>query len=62
MAAVQASLRIMVADLKALVRQTRPLSVAQIISRTSQELRAWMRDAPQFDDLTFIVAKIKEQD
>jgi hypothetical protein len=46
MAAVQASLRIMVADLKALVRQTRHLSVAQIISRTSQELRAWMRDAP----------------
>ncbi len=46
--------------LKALVRQIRHLSVAQIISRTSQELRAWMRDAPQFDDLTFIVAKIKE--
>jgi serine phosphatase RsbU (regulator of sigma subunit) len=46
--------------LKALVRQIAHLSVAQIISRTSQELRTWMRDAPQFDDLTFIVVKIKE--
>jgi serine/threonine protein phosphatase PrpC len=48
--------------LKALVRQIADLPVSQIISRISQELRAWMRDAPQFDDLTFIVAKIKEQD
>jgi predicted permease len=46
--------------LKALVRQIAHLPVAQIISRISQELRAWMRDAPQFDDLTFIVTKIKE--
>ena len=46
--------------LKALVRQIAHLPVAQIISRTAEELRAWMRDAPQFDDLTFIVAKIKE--
>ena len=46
--------------LKALVRQIAHLPVAQIISRTSQELRVRMRDAPQFDDLTFIVAKIKE--
>ena len=46
--------------LKALVRQIADLPVPQIISRISQELRAWMRDAPQFDDLTFIVARIKE--
>ena len=46
--------------LKALVRQIADLPVPQIISRISQELRAWMRDAPQFDDLTFIVAKIKQ--
>lgn len=45
--------------LKALVGQIADLSVAQIISRVSQELRTWMRGAPQFDDLTFIVAKIK---
>jgi phosphoserine phosphatase RsbU/P len=46
--------------LKGLVRQIADLPVPQIISRISQELRSWMRDAPQFDDLTFIVAKIKE--
>lgn len=46
--------------LKALVCQIADLSVAQIISSISQELRAWMGDAPQFDDLTFIVAKLKK--
>lgn len=46
--------------LEALAGQVAHLPVAQIISRISQELRAWMRDAPQFDDLTFIVTKIKE--
>lgn len=48
--------------LKTLVRQIAHLPVAQIVSRISQELRAWMRDAPQFDDLTFIAAKMKEPD
>lgn len=48
--------------LKTLVRQIAHLPVAQIVSRISQELRAWMRDALQFDDLTFIAAKMKEPD
>ena len=44
--------------LKNLLGQTAHLSTKQIISHISGELRIWMGDAPQFDDLTFIVAKI----
>jgi sigma-B regulation protein RsbU (phosphoserine phosphatase) len=45
--------------LKSLLRQTAHLPTKQIISRISDELRSWMGDAPQFDDLTFIAAKIR---
>lgn len=44
--------------LKNLLGQTAHLPTKQIIPRISDELRSWMADAPQFDDLTFIVAKI----
>jgi predicted permease len=44
--------------LKALLRQVSDLPINEIISRISQELRSWIAEAPQHDDMTFIVAKM----
>jgi predicted permease len=44
--------------LKDLVCRVAHLSVQQIVTSVSQELRNWIADAPQYDDLTFIVLKI----
>jgi putative ABC transport system permease protein len=46
--------------LKSLLCRVAHLPVKDIISIISSELRAWIADAPQHDDLTFIVAKINE--
>jgi serine phosphatase RsbU (regulator of sigma subunit) len=44
--------------LKTLLCEVAPLPVEQIKSRISQELHAWIGDAPQHDDITFVVMKI----
>jgi sigma-B regulation protein RsbU (phosphoserine phosphatase) len=44
--------------LKDLLRRVVHLPVAEISSRITEELRHWISDAPQYDDLTFIVMKV----
>ncbi|MBL8229274.1 MAG: SpoIIE family protein phosphatase [Bryobacterales bacterium] len=44
--------------LQALLREIAPLPVAEIATRIAGEMRAWIRDAAQFDDLTFLVMKV----
>ncbi|MGA8027555.1 MAG: PP2C family protein-serine/threonine phosphatase, partial [Bryobacteraceae bacterium] len=44
--------------LKNLLRRVAQLPVEEITSRISQELRGWIAEAPQHDDLTFIVMKV----
>lgn len=44
--------------LKNLLNQVAHLPVKEMIPRIAAELRAWIGDAPQHDDMTFIVAKI----
>jgi sigma-B regulation protein RsbU (phosphoserine phosphatase) len=44
--------------LKALIRRIAHLPVNEIKTRISQELRSWIGDAPQHDDLTFVVMKV----
>jgi serine phosphatase RsbU (regulator of sigma subunit) len=34
------------------------LPVAEITARISKELRDWVKDADQHDDLTFVVMKV----
>ncbi len=45
--------------LKAALRAAAPLSVNEIASRISGELKNWIRDRAQHDDLTFIVMKVR---
>jgi phosphoserine phosphatase RsbU/P len=45
--------------LKNLLRDTAHLSVEEISSRISQALRDWIRDAAQYDDMTFVLLKVK---
>jgi len=45
--------------LKDLLRKTACLSVNEMATRILDELKDWMRDAPQFDDLTFILMKVR---
>jgi putative ABC transport system permease protein len=45
--------------LKTLIRRTAHLDVPEMMSSMLDDLRAWMADAPQYDDLTFIVAKMR---
>jgi predicted permease len=45
--------------LQALLRQTAQLPADQIGARISAELNNWIRDAEQYDDLTFIVMKVR---
>lgn len=44
--------------LQALLREVAPLPVTEISTRIAAELRGWIRDAAQFDDLTFLVMKV----
>jgi phosphoserine phosphatase RsbU/P len=44
--------------LKGLLRQLVHLPVQEISSRISEELKNWIKDAAQHDDLTFIVLKV----
>lgn len=46
--------------LKQLLRQVVPLPVNEISARISLELKNWIQDAEQFDDLTFLVVKVQE--
>jgi len=45
--------------LKCVLRQVVSLSVEEMISRISQELKNWIQDAAQYDDLTFVLMKVK---
>jgi sigma-B regulation protein RsbU (phosphoserine phosphatase) len=47
--------------LKSLLRRVAHLPVDQITSEIWQELREWIADAPQYDDLTFIVLKVDDR-
>lgn len=44
--------------LKDLLRRTAHLPINEMASQILQELKAWMADAVQFDDLTFILMKV----
>jgi sigma-B regulation protein RsbU (phosphoserine phosphatase) len=45
--------------LKNLLRQVVDLPVQEMCTRISSELRSWIKDAAQYDDLTFILMKVK---
>jgi sigma-B regulation protein RsbU (phosphoserine phosphatase) len=45
--------------LQALLRQTAHLPADEISARTTAEMNHWIRDAEQYDDLTFIVMKMR---
>jgi serine phosphatase RsbU (regulator of sigma subunit) len=45
--------------LQQLLRQTAHLSANEISARLSGEMKDWIRDAEQYDDLTFIVMKVR---
>lgn len=45
--------------LKCVLRQVVSLSVEEMISRISQELKNWIQDAAQYDDLTFVLIRVK---
>jgi serine phosphatase RsbU (regulator of sigma subunit) len=44
---------------KALLRETAHLPAEEISSRFTASLRAWVSDAPQYDDLTLVVLKLR---
>ena len=45
--------------LQQLLRQTAHLTATEISARLSDEMTDWIRDAEQYDDLTFIVMKVR---
>ncbi len=45
--------------LQLLLRQTAHLPANEISARLSDEMKHWIRDAEQYDDLTFIVMKVR---
>jgi phosphoserine phosphatase RsbU/P len=45
--------------LQLLLRQTAHLPANEISARLSDEMKDWIRDAEQYDDLTFIVMKVR---
>jgi len=45
--------------LKKLLGELLCLPVEEMSSRISQELKDWIQDAPQYDDLTFVLMKVK---
>ena len=48
------------ARLKALLAQIAHLDAHDIAERLLAELKAWIQDASQYDDLTFIVLKVRD--
>jgi len=44
--------------LKDVLRRTAHLPINEMASQILQELKVWMADAPQFDDLTFILMRV----
>jgi sigma-B regulation protein RsbU (phosphoserine phosphatase) len=44
--------------LKCVLRRVASLPVEEMLRRISQELKDWIQDAPQYDDLTFILMKV----
>jgi sigma-B regulation protein RsbU (phosphoserine phosphatase) len=44
--------------LKTLLRGVAHLSAEEIRARIEQELKDWIKDAEQYDDLTFVVMKV----
>ena len=44
--------------LKALLAEVAHLSADEICARISSEMKAWIQDAEQYDDLTFVVMKV----
>ena len=45
--------------LQQVLRQTAHLTADEISARISAETRNWIRDSEQYDDLTFIVMKVR---
>ena len=45
--------------LKCVLQQVVPLSVAEMVSHISGELKNWIQDAAQYDDLTLVLMKVK---
>jgi sigma-B regulation protein RsbU (phosphoserine phosphatase) len=45
--------------LQALLRQTAHLHADEISARIAAEMKNWIRDAEQYDDLTYIVMKVR---
>jgi predicted permease len=45
--------------LKSLLRRNVHLPVEEISARLAQEMRNWIQDAAQYDDLTFVLLKVK---
>ena len=45
--------------LRQLLQQTAHLSAKEIGARLSEEMKDWIGDAEQYDDLTFIVMKVR---
>ena len=45
--------------LQQVLRQTAHLTTNEISARLSDEMKGWIRDAEQYDDLTFIVMKVR---
>jgi len=45
--------------LKCVLRQVVSLPVEEMVSRISQELENWIQDAAQYDDLTFVLMKVR---
>jgi serine phosphatase RsbU (regulator of sigma subunit) len=44
--------------LKNLLRQSSHLPVGEMASMIASALKTWIGDAPQYDDLTFILVKV----
>ena len=45
--------------LRDLLRKTGHLPIEEMSERVLGELRSWMTDAPQHDDLTFVLMKVR---
>jgi sigma-B regulation protein RsbU (phosphoserine phosphatase) len=45
--------------LKSVLQEIVHLPVAEISERLAQEMKDWIRDAAQYDDLTFVLLKVK---
>jgi len=45
--------------LKDVLRAVRELPVEEMASRIADEMKNWIQDAAQYDDLTFLLLKVK---